>query len=177
MKRSFDQQALVSEYDKLMWKVKSGKRLAPFERSFGATLGHAVDALEFSNDMGAPLDLNRIDEESILKVITAMSIAFRKTTASQKKCLETVEKKIGSYMLFAINNILNKEDGSSSAKPVLSNGHICIEANNNGTDPVVIDVLTAAATFINENVSVDNSTGAVMIEHPEELLKDIAFEI
>ena len=141
----------------------------------GIVTGHAADALELAKDIGHPLDLFELSEERINAVVIAMYMYFSKAGNSSTKCRETVTKKIGGYLFFAVCNICNKKELWEAA-PTAKGSSLYLEIKGND-NTILLDVFSPVESFIKRNLKYDKEADTMIIAEPDAVLRDIRSQI
>ena len=170
--QTYDEEALNEIYEELVQKMRVGGQVDSLNQKLGATIGHALDALELSKDINHPLDLFELSKERINAVIIAMYLYFNNIGDSSTKCRETVAKKIGAYLYFTFCNVYNKND-KLQITPVERGSGLYLEAKVEGNNEVLIDVFTPVTRFIKNNLKYDRDSDTMIIKQPYSLLESL----
>ena len=176
MKTIYDEKTINNEYEKLLNEVRKGGKIDPLNRSLGATLGHTIDALEFTKDNNNQLDLFELSEDKISKSIIAMYMYFRSSGDSVAVCKEKVIKKIGGYLFFAVCNLCNRKN-DIEAYPIAKGTSLYLEIKEDNGGTSQIDVLYTFEKFINKNLKYERDSGTMIIIDPEKIIGFIKEQI
>lgn len=176
MKQLYDEKRISELYEDLVRRIRSGERMDILDQNMGIVTGHALDALELSKDIGHPLNLFELSEERINAVIIAMYMYFSKAVNSSTKCRETVTKKIGAYLFFAVCNTCNQKD-ELEASPMAKGSSLYLEIRQESSDNSLLDVFSPTERFIKNNLKYDKDADTMIIKDPEGILRDIKAQL
>ena len=176
MKQLYDEKKINEIYESLIRRIRSGELMDSLDQNMGIVTGHALDALEMSKDIEHPLDLFELSEERINAVIIAMYMYFSKAGNSSTQCRETVTKKIGAYLFFAVCNVCNQKD-ELEATPTAKGSSLYLEIKQEGDNSSLVDVFFPTERFIKNNLKYDKDADTMIIKDPDGLLRDIKTQI
>lgn len=176
MKQVYDEKTISDLYESLIKRMRSGERLSPLDQNLGVVTGHALDALELAKDIEHPLDLYELSEEKVSAVIIAMYMYFSKAGNSSTKCRETVTKKIGAYLFFAVCNVCNKNEGVEAA-PAAKGSSLYLEVKEATGEGLFVDVFSPVERFIKNNLKYDKEAETMVIRDPAAIINTIMEQI
>lgn len=178
MKQIYDEIKIKELYESLLKRLQAKEQLTPLETKLGAVTGYAVDAVEYSRDIGHPLDLFELpDEETISNVLIALYMYYSKSGNSSTKSRELIAKEIGSYLLFAFCNVCNTKGDDLEASPSLRGNSLYLEIKEaNGTSSFV-DIFSPIERFSKNNLKYDKAAEIIMIKDPNAIITPILEQV
>ena len=98
-------------YDSRVEKIKNGDAIDAFDAKFGAAAGYAMDLMDTVRNAGTQrvrLDLTMNTEKNTDKALMVIAMMNISNGMSEEDCLNDLIKKMSSYQLFTLSNLLDQ---------------------------------------------------------------------